>query len=159
MRECGLSSDSGGAGQSESSGIVQAASKLALFGMKRSKTMEEKKKRIDLGLDNPVMTAAKQAMNSIMKLAVARAISTGSMEGTATLNIRFELEEDFDKKTGESFIRPKIEYKSRYAVPLKDSIDGKIMDPCRIIQTGEGFCMISNQISMDEIMQELGEES
>lgn len=121
--------------------------------------MEEKKKRIDLGLDNPVMTAAKQAMTAIMKLAVARAIGTGSMEGTATLTVRFELEDAIDQKTGETFIIPKIDYKSRYAVPLKDSIDGKIMNPCRIIQTGEGFCMISNQISMDEIMEELGEES
>lgn len=121
--------------------------------------MEEKRKRIDLGLDNPVMTSAKQAMNEIMKLAVARAIGTGSMEGKATLTVRFELEDDFDKKTGEPFIRPKIDFKSMYAVPLKDSIDGKIMDPCRIIQNGERFCMISNQISMDEIMEELGEET
>lgn len=121
--------------------------------------MEEKRKRIDLGLDNPVMTAAKQAMNAIIKLAVARAIGTGSMEGTATLTVRFELEDAIDQKTGEAFIIPKIDYKSRYAVPLKDSIDGKIMDPCRIIQSGGGFCMISNQISMDEIMEELGEES
>ncbi len=121
--------------------------------------MEEKKKRIDLGLDNPVMTAAKQAMNAIIKLAVARAIGTGSMEGTATLTVRFELEDAIDQKTGEAFIIPKIDYKSRYAVPLKDSINGKIMDPCRIIQNGGGFCMIRNQISMDEIMEELGEES
>ena len=117
--------------------------------------MEDKRKRIDLGLDNPVMTAPKQAMNAIMKMAVAKAISTGSMEGTATLTVRFELEEDYDKQTGERFMRPKIDYKSRYAVPLKDTIDGKIMDPCRIIENGEGFCMISNQVSMDDVMEDL----
>lgn len=118
--------------------------------------MEEKKKRVDLGLDNPVMLAAKQAMNAAMKIAVMRAIKTGSMEGTATLKVNFELEEDADRITGEEFYSPKINYKAAYSVPMKDSIDGSIAEACRIIQgTNESYLLVNNQISMNEIMEDL----
>ena len=122
---------------------------------KLDKAMEEKKQRIDLGLDNPILLAAKQAMNSCMKLAVQRALSTGSMEGSASLKISFELEEAIDKDTGETYISPKIDYKSSYSVPLKDSIDGTVIDICRILPGNDGkYLLINNQISMDELLEE-----
>lgn len=117
--------------------------------------MKEPKNRIDLSLDNPILTAAKQAMNTCMRFAVQRAVSTGSMEGKATLSIKFELEDSIDHETGETYISPKIDFKSGYSVPLKDGIDGTVMDTCRIIPRADGqLCLINGQISMDEIMAE-----
>ena len=55
---------------------------------------------------------------------------------------------------------PVIKYKAGFSVPMKESMDGTVTDPKnRIIQNNEGeFALINGQISMDELLEEKGEE-
>lgn len=115
----------------------------------------KKQQQFDLSIDHRILIGAKQSFDTCLRIAIERAIKTGSMEGSATLKVSFELEEDVDKDTGEAFIRPKIDFKSAYSVPLKDSIDGSVLDMCRIIPGSDGiYQLVTNQISMDEILEE-----
>ena len=117
--------------------------------------MSSERRHAELSIDNPTLMQAKEALNACMKIAVAQAIEKGSMEGSATLKISFKIEACADKDTGQQFYQPEIDFKAGYSIPMKDSIDGKIIDACRMIARRDGkLCLIGNQISMAELMDE-----
>ena len=116
------------------------------------------KKQFDLSIDHAMLKMAKMAFDECLKQMVNRAIATRSMEGKATLTIAMEIEDAEDKDTGEIIREPRIKFKAGFAVPLKESIDGKIAEHSRLERDPEGnWQMINSQIRMDELL-EAGEE-
>lgn len=112
-------------------------------------------KNVELSIDNPMLKMAKDGFNACLKAMVVKAISTGSMEGTASLKISFEIMDVIEKETGEVGKMPEIKFKAGYSVPIKNGCDGKINEDSRIIQNHEGgYNLIAGQISMDELMEE-----
>ncbi len=110
--------------------------------------------RFELSIDHPMLKTAKEGFNACMKAMVAKAISTGSMEGTASLKISFEILEAVDSDTGEAQKMPEIKFKAGYAVPIKNGCEGKITEESRILPGREGgYLLVNGQIRMDEIME------
>ena len=110
-------------------------------------------KNVELSIDNPMLKMAKDGFNACLKAMVVKAISTGSMEGTASLKISFEIMDVIEDKTGEVGKRPEIKFKAGYSVPIKNGCDGTIHEESRIIPNPEGgYNLISGQISMDELL-------
>lgn len=106
-----------------------------------------------LTIDNPSMSPAKLALNYQLQEMVNRAVRTGSMEGTVTLKISMEIEEDQDKETGEIIKKPKIKYKATSSVPVKSDLDGKMMGNYRMARDEDGAWLLAdNQISMEELL-------
>lgn len=111
------------------------------------------KKQFELSLDHPVLAQAKLVMNKCLNHMVTKAVDTGSMEGTATLKISMEIEEDMDKKTGEIMKRPVIKFKVGWAVPIKSSAEGKLVSDSHLKRDEDGeWRLINNQLSIEELM-------
>lgn len=109
----------------------------------------------ELSIDHPMLNIAKIGFDMCLKRMVARAIETGSMEGTATLKVSFDISEETDKETGEVFKQPQISYKVNFSVPMKYGTDGKIIEKSRLVDKREGgWILVGNQISMDELLKE-----
>lgn len=112
-------------------------------------------RRVDLGINNPILESARMGFDECLKMAVNRATRTGSLEGSATLKVGFQLKEAIDAETGETYLAPSIQFKAGYTVPMKDSIDGKIIEASRIFKGPEGeWLLVNNQITMDELLAE-----
>ena len=113
------------------------------------------KKRFELSTDHPVLKHAKIGFDACMKHAIARAISTGSMEGSVSLKISFEIEEAINQETGELQKIPKIKFKSQYSVPIKEGAEGTVTDKCSIMADRDGgqWLLVSDQISIDELIE------
>lgn len=110
--------------------------------------------KFELCIDHPMLKEAKFGFDASLKAMVAQAIKTKSMEGTATLRIHFEIEEDVSDD-GELIKRPEISFKASYTVPLKSECTGKIIERSRIERNREGaWILINGQISMDELLEE-----
>ena len=113
------------------------------------------KKQFELCIDHPMLAMAKTAMNECMKQMVNRAVATGSMEGKASLTIAMEIVDVEDRDSGEIRREPMIKFKASFAVPLKESIDGKIVEHSSLRRDPEGgWLMINSQIRMDELMED-----
>ena len=109
----------------------------------------------ELSIDNPVLMSAKASLDSCLKMMVSKAVSTGSMEGTATLKISMEILDVLNEETKEWEKKPSIKFKVGWSVPIKNSAEGKLMDICdgQLVRNPEGnWCLINNQVSMDELM-------
>ena len=107
----------------------------------------------DLSIDNPVLMGAKASLDTCLKAMVSKAISTGSLEGTATLRISMEIEEGMIEQTGEVVKTPVIKFKAGWSVPIKENEEGKLPAGHQLVRNPEGeWCLISNQVSMDELM-------
>lgn len=107
-----------------------------------------------MSIDHPMLQQAKAGFNACMKAMVDRAISTGSMEGTVTLKIRFDITEEADRETGEFEKRPEIQYKAQFAVPIKEGCEAKIVEKSRLEPNPSGgWLMINDQITIDELMK------
>ena len=114
-----------------------------------------KKKQFELGIDHGMMVGAKSAFDTCLRAAVAKAIGTGSDEGSATLRISFEILSTMDQETGEVRRMPVFKYKAGYSVPMKDSIDATIGESSRLIHDDDvGFMLVNGQVSMDELLAE-----
>ena len=111
-------------------------------------------KKFELGIDHPILKGAKQAFSTCMKIALQKAIETGSMEGSATVKISFEIYKKSDEGTGEIKMQPDIKFKAGYSVPMKDSIDGSIVEESEIRVRDGDFILINNQISMEELLED-----
>ena len=108
-----------------------------------------------MSIDHKMLEGAKGAFDTCLGIAVAKAIGTGSNEGSVTLRVSFDILHGVDSATGETFIMPEIKYKAGYSVPMKDGIDGKVIESSRLIEKrGGGFCLVNDQISMDELMED-----
>ena len=114
------------------------------------------KKQFEISLDHTVLKVAKSTFDKCLKMAVAKAIATGSDEGSATLKINFTIVTSIHDD-GEMKRLPLFKFKAGYSVPMKDSADGTITDRCEIIPGDEGYMLINDQVSMDEIMAEAEE--
>ena len=112
-------------------------------------------KNCELSIDHPMLKAAKTSLDYSMKAMIEKALQTGSMEGSVNLKISFEIIDLTDKETGETYQWPQIEFKAGFSVPIKDSVDGKIIEKSRLMRNKDGeLILVAGQISMDELMQE-----
>ena len=117
-----------------------------------------KKERFDISIDHAMMAGAKSAFDTCLKIAVAKAIGTGSNEGSATLKVGFDITNAVDEATGEVRRLPVFKYRAGFNVPMKDGIEATIGESSRLIQKENGgFMLVNGQISMDELMED-GEE-
>ena len=113
-----------------------------------------KKQQFEISIDHAMMRCAKAAFNACMKAAIAKAISTGSDEGNATLKISFEIMTTNNADTGEIRRMPVFKYKAGFSVPMKDSLEDTIGESSRIIGDGAGFILVNGQVTMEELMAE-----
>ena len=112
-------------------------------------------KKFELDIDNPILSTAKTGLNTCMQMAIAKAIATGSNEGSVTMKISFVMEDGVNEDTGETEMKPDIKYKVGYSVPMKESMEAKVLQNCRLMHGPEGrWLLVDNQISMDELMGE-----
>ena len=113
------------------------------------------KRRFDIGIDHKMLEGAKGAFDTCLQIAVKKAIATGSNEGSATLRVSFEILNGADLNTGETYLMPAIKYKAGFTVPIKDGVDGKVMEQSRLILKENGqYSLVNEQVSMEEIMEE-----
>lgn len=118
-----------------------------------------KKQQFEISIDHAMMIGAKAAFDTCLRAAIAKAISTGSDEGSATLKVSFEIFSVLDNETGEYWKRPMLKYKEGYSVPMKESMDATITESSRLVPSDEsGWLMINGQVSMDELMAEDADE-
>lgn len=112
------------------------------------------KKQFDISIDHAMMAGAKAAFDTCLRWAVAKAIGTGSDEGSATLRISFDVQQTVDKDTGEVMKSPVFKYKAGYSVPMKESLERTIAESSQLVESTEGWKLINGQISMEEMMAE-----
>ena len=113
-----------------------------------------KKQQFEISIDHAMMIGAKAAFDTCLRAAVAKAIGTGSDEGSATLKISFEIFSALDQETGEYRRTPVLKYKAGYSVPMKESMDATIAESSRIVPGGDGYLLVNGQVSMDELLAE-----
>lgn len=109
-----------------------------------------------LTIDHPALVQAKAGFNALLQHTINKAITTGSMEGTVTLKLKFEITEEKDQGTGEIKKVPKIGFKSTATVPLKHECEGTVTEPCTIMvdPRSEGrYLLMDNQITIDELLE------
>lgn len=111
------------------------------------------KRQFDLSIDHAMLKAPKLAFDECLKRAIAKAISTGSYEGSASLKISFEIFQVTDSATGEMMQKPILKYKAGYTVPQKEGIDGTIAEESRLELAGDEWKLINSQILIDELME------
>lgn len=116
------------------------------------------KKQFEISIDHAMMTGAKAAFDTCLRTAVAKAIRTGSDEGSATLRISFDIMTAVDRETGELKRMPVFKYKAGYSVPMKESVDATIAESSRLMEGKDGWKLVNGQVSMDELMAEDEEE-
>ena len=113
------------------------------------------KERFELSIDHPMLAPAKQALDRCLNRMVSRAVGTGSMEGTATLKIGMEIVDVLDEISGEIRKEPQIKFKVGYAVPIKESADGKIVERSSLQQDPEsGWLLVNGQVSIEELLDD-----
>ena len=113
-----------------------------------------KSRQFEIGIDHPMLNRAKAAFDTCLKRAMAKAIATGSYEGSATLRIGFEIMTVVDEDGGEMKRMPLMKYKAGYSVPMKESVDETIAESSRLIHgTDGGLLLVNGQISMDELLE------
>ena len=111
------------------------------------------KEPFELSIDNPVLMGAKASLDSCLKMMVSKAISTGSLEGSATLRISMEIEDGLIEQTGEIVKQPAIKFKAGWSVPIKENEEGKLPAGHQLVRNPEGeWCLISNQVRIEELM-------
>lgn len=109
--------------------------------------------RFEISIDHEMLKNAKMAMNASLKAAIKKAISTGSNEGSASLKISFEIFSETDGATGEITRRPTIKFRAGYSVPMKEGIDGTIAEGSTLLPIENGYMLINDQISMNELLE------
>ena len=113
------------------------------------------KKQFELSIDHAMLKTAKLALDNCLNLMISKAITTGSMEGKASLTISVEIVEAADNLTGEIQRIPEIKFKAGYSVPIKQSVDGKIVEQSSLLPKPEGgWALINGQVSMEELLSE-----
>jgi len=118
-----------------------------------------KKQQFEISIDHSMMIGAKAAFDTCLRAAIAKAISTGSDEGSATLKVSFEIFSSMDSKTGEYSRTPVMKYKAGYTVPMKESMDATIAESSRLMPGDEsGWLLVNGQVSMAELMDGNAEE-
>lgn len=114
--------------------------------------------KFDISIDHAMMIGAKAAFDTCLRAAVAKAIATGSDEGSATLKISFTIFTGTDKETGEIIRTPVFQYNAGFSVPMKTGIKATISEKSRLEAVGEDWKLINGQITMAEIMKDAEEK-
>ena len=118
-----------------------------------------KKQQFEISIDHAMMIGAKAAFDTCLRAAVAKAIGTGSDEGSATLKISFEIFSSLNTETAEYRRTPVFKYKAGYSVPIKDSMDATIAESSWLIPDNDvGLMLVNGQVSMDELLEEEKDE-
>lgn len=117
-----------------------------------------KKQPFEIGIDHPMLIGAKAGFDTCLRMAIAKAIGTGSNEGSATLKVSFEIYATTDRENGEVKNTPSMKWKAGYNVPMKDSMDAEICESSILVRTAEGYQLVNGQISMEELIREDDEE-
>ena len=112
------------------------------------------KKQFEIGIDHPMLKAAKSSFDTCLRAAVTKAIATGMDEGSSTLKISFQILNALDNDTGEYKRIPEMKFKAAYSVPMKESVEATIGDKAELHRTEEGYMLITGQVSMDELLEE-----
>ncbi len=108
--------------------------------------------RFELSIDHPMLEGAKAGFNACLQAMVARAVGTGSNEGTATLKMAFEIQTADDGEGG-TYQQPIIKFKAGYSVPMKDGCEGTLIEKSMLRRSPGGrWLVVNNQITMDEIL-------
>ena len=115
------------------------------------------KKQYDISIDHAMMAGAKACFDTCLRQAVARAISTGSDEGSATLRLSFDILTSINEETGELQRMPVFKYKAAYSVPMKESVDATIPESSHLEEKDGEWKLINGQISMAELLEDDGE--
>ena len=116
---------------------------------------EKEKNRFDLCIDHPILTQARISFDQCLKQMIAKAIETGSDEGTATLKLAVVIPKILNQDTNEWEMKPTIKFKAGYSVPMKSGCDGIILEKSTLVENGVGgFLLVNDQISMDELLEE-----
>lgn len=111
------------------------------------------KEPFELSIDNPILLGAKASLDGCLREMVKKAISTGSLEGSATLKISMEIEEVMIENTGEWVKQPEIKFKAGWSVPIKENEEGKLPAGNQLVRNPDGeWCLISNQVRIEELM-------
>ena len=113
-----------------------------------------KGKQFDISIDHAMMIGAKAGFDTCLRMAVAKAIGTGSDEGSATLRISFDILTSVDSETGEMRRLPVFKWKAGYSVPMKESMDATIAESSRLMEGKDGWKLVNGQVSMDELLAE-----
>ena len=114
-----------------------------------------KKQQFEISIDHAMMIGAKAAFDTCLRMAIKKAIETGSDEGSATLKVSFEIFSTVDQDTGEIRRLPVLKYKAGYTVPMKECMDATIPESSRLIQKQDGgYLLVNGQVSMDELLAE-----
>lgn len=109
--------------------------------------------RFEPSINHALLIPARRAFNECLKNAINSAIRTGAMEGSAQLKVSFELTKCLKTETAEFEIVPQIKFKATSSVPMKDSIDGKVVEKATVREDKDwGWILVNNQISMDEMI-------
>jgi len=111
-----------------------------------------KRKQFDISIDHAMLIGAKAGFDTCLRRAIAKAIGTGSDEGSATLKISFEIYTGVDKDSGELRRVPIFKWKAAFSVPMKESLDATVEESCRLIDGGDEWQLVNGQVSMDELM-------
>lgn len=114
-------------------------------------------KRFEISIDHEMLKNAKTALDTCLRAAVMKAISTGSDEGSASLKISFEIFSTLDDASGEFKRRPIIKFRAGYSVPMKEGVDGTIAEGSTLLQGANGYMLINDQVSMDELLEDQAE--
>ena len=104
-------------------------------------------KKFEVSIDHPLLKGAKQGFDACLKAAITKAITTGSMEGSATVKVSFEIGKTMDSDTGEISMSPDFKFKAGYSVPMKDSIDGNVIELSKIVERDGEFILVNGQIT------------
>ena len=113
-----------------------------------------KKQQFEISIDHAMMIGAKAGFDTCLRMAVAKAIETGSDEGSATLRISFDIMTAVDSESGELKRMPVFKYKDGYSVPMKESMDATIAESSRLMEGKDGWKLVNGQVSMDELLEE-----
>lgn len=114
--------------------------------------------QFNLSIDHAMMIGAKAAFDTCLRESVAKAITTGSDEGSASLKISFEIFTSTDKETGEIIRTPVFQYNAGFSVPMKTGIKATIPEKSRLEAVGQDWKLINGQITIDEIMKNAEEQ-
>ena len=113
-----------------------------------------KKQQFELSIDHAVLLGAKQGFDVCLKRAIAKAIATGSNEGSTTMKVSFVIFEGVDEDTGEMYKTPIIKYRCGYSVPMKEGVEGTVAESCRVMKGKDEWLLVNGQIMMEELMAE-----
>ena len=112
----------------------------------------------ELTINGELFDETRNNLDTAMKILINRMISTGIKKGAVSLKVGIELKEIIND-SGEVIRMPDISYSVGMGMTEKDTMKGNIQRGLMLKRAACGKLLIgSEQISMDEIMEDGGQE-